>query len=148
MLILALELTNDTTLKWKANQEPDLAGYEQEPDLAGYKIVWRRTTAPLWQHRRKVGDVTRYTLPLSKDNYFFGVRSIDGKGTGARSVFQRRSSSARLSDSSPHLFGLQGHVDMTDAQVAECVDDRILDRRGRANRPRFANSLCPQGIQR
>lgn len=69
--IVATALTNDTTLRWKANTEPDLAGYE---------VVWRDTTAPLWQHSIAVGEQTSYTLPLSKDNYFFGVRSIDKEG--------------------------------------------------------------------
>ena len=35
------QLTNDTTLTWKANPEPDLAGYE---------VVWRESTDPLWTH--------------------------------------------------------------------------------------------------
>ncbi len=65
------ELTNSTTLQWKANTEPDLAGYE---------IVWRDTTAPLWQHAVSVGNVTRFTVPVSKDNVVFGVRAIDKDG--------------------------------------------------------------------
>ncbi len=65
------ELTNSTTLQWKANTEPDLAGYE---------IVWRDTTAPLWQHSVSVGNVTRFTVPVSKDNVVFGVRAIDKDG--------------------------------------------------------------------
>jgi hypothetical protein len=65
------ELTNSTTLQWKPNTEPDLAGYE---------IVWRDTTAPLWQHAVSVGNVTRFTLPISKDNVIFGVRAIDKDG--------------------------------------------------------------------
>ena len=39
--IIAASLTNDTTLKWAANKEPDLKGYE---------IVWRATTDPFWTH--------------------------------------------------------------------------------------------------
>jgi hypothetical protein len=65
------ELTNSTTLQWKANTEPDLAGYE---------IVWRDTTAPLWQRAVSVGNVTRFTVPISKDNVIFGVRAIDKDG--------------------------------------------------------------------
>jgi hypothetical protein len=38
------QLTNDTTLKWDANPEPDLAGYE---------IVWRDTTEPLLDARSR-----------------------------------------------------------------------------------------------
>ena len=43
------QLTNDTTLKWDANPEPDLAGYE---------VVWRESTDPLWTHSIPVGNVT------------------------------------------------------------------------------------------
>src|SRR5437763_6414599 len=45
------ELTNSTTLQWKPNLEPDVAGYD---------IVWRDTTAPLWQHTVSAGNVTRF----------------------------------------------------------------------------------------
>jgi hypothetical protein len=62
------ELTNSTTLDWKPNSEPDLAGYE---------ILWRDTTAPLWQHAVSAGNGTRFTVPVSKDNVLFGVRAID-----------------------------------------------------------------------
>jgi hypothetical protein len=66
------QLTNDTTLTWKASPEPDLAGYE---------IVWRESTAPLWEHTVPVGNVTSYTLKnLSKDNVQVGVRAVDGDG--------------------------------------------------------------------
>ena len=65
-------LTNDTELKWAANTEPDLAGYE---------IVWRETTSPVWTHARMVGSVTSHTIKgMSKDNYFFGVRAVDREG--------------------------------------------------------------------
>lgn len=72
------ELTNSTTLQWAANAEPDLAGYE---------IVWRETTAPLWQHVRAVGDVTRFTLPVSKDNFLFGVCAIDKDGNASPAAY-------------------------------------------------------------
>ena len=67
----ATKLTNDTTLTWDANPEPDLAGYE---------VVWRTTTASDWQHTKLVGNVTQVTLNLSKDDYFFGVRAFDESG--------------------------------------------------------------------
>ncbi|MEZ5308927.1 MAG: M20/M25/M40 family metallo-hydrolase [Pyrinomonadaceae bacterium] len=72
-------LTNDTDLKWEANTEADLAGYE---------IVWRRTTEPHWTDSKFVGNVTKYTMTaMSKDNYFFGVRSVDKDGNKSVVVY-------------------------------------------------------------
>ncbi|MFG0331526.1 MAG: M20/M25/M40 family metallo-hydrolase [Phycisphaerales bacterium] len=69
--IITAGLSNDTTLRWDAAPELDVAGYE---------VVWRETTSPVWTHSDDVGDATETTLPLSKDNYFFGVRSYDEAG--------------------------------------------------------------------
>lgn len=70
--LLTTRLTNDTDLKWDANKEPDLVGYE---------IVWRDTTSPVWTNARAVGNVTSFTVKgMSKDNYFFGVRAVDKQG--------------------------------------------------------------------
>jgi Peptidase family M28 len=67
-----LRLEGDTTLRWKANPEPD---------VAGYRIVWRETTAPFWQHAKDVGNVTRETVVgVSKDNFVFGVQAYDRDG--------------------------------------------------------------------
>jgi hypothetical protein len=65
------KLQNDTELVWQANAEPD---------LAGYRIVWRDTTAADWQGSQFVGKVTEFTVPLSKDNVYFGVQAIDNDG--------------------------------------------------------------------
>ena len=65
------QLTNDTTLRWAANPEPDVAGYE---------VVWRESTDALWTHAIDVGNVTEFTLPLSKDNIQVGVRAVDRGG--------------------------------------------------------------------
>ena len=64
-------LDNGTDLVWKANTEPD---------LAGYRIVWRDTTAPQWQGAAFVGNVTSYRVDLSKDNLLFGVQAVDKDG--------------------------------------------------------------------
>ena len=70
--ILSARLSHDTDLRWDANKEPDLAGYE---------IVWRDTASPVWTNSRAVGNVTAFTMKgMSKDNYFFGVRAIDKDG--------------------------------------------------------------------
>jgi len=45
-----------------------------------YEIVWRATDASMWQHAKNVGDVTEATLPVSNDDYIFGVRALDGAG--------------------------------------------------------------------
>jgi hypothetical protein len=47
---------------------------------SGYEILWRDTTSPEWEHAEKVGDVTRATLKLSKDNVIFAVRAVDAQG--------------------------------------------------------------------
>src|ERR1043165_5806719 len=65
-------LSADTPIRWEANKEPDLAGYE---------IVWRDTTEATWTHSQSVGNVLTFTMKgMSKDNFFFGVRAIDKDG--------------------------------------------------------------------
>lgn len=79
--IVATRLSHDTDLKWEANKEPDLAGYE---------IVWRDTTAPAWTNSKPVGNVTTFTMKgMSKDNYFFGVRAIDKEGNRSQVTYPR-----------------------------------------------------------
>ena len=65
------QLTNSTTLLWDALPDPALKGYE---------VVWRPTIAPFWTHIVPVGNVTRVTLDLSKDNVQVGVRAVDRDG--------------------------------------------------------------------
>ncbi|MFH8796809.1 M28 family metallopeptidase [Streptomyces sp. NPDC017941] len=67
-------LTNDTELVWERGPGSGVA----EP--AGYEVVWRETTATDWTEVVDVGDVTRHTLALSKDNVFFGVRAVGRSG--------------------------------------------------------------------
>jgi len=64
-------LDNGTQLVWRANSEPD---------LAGYRIVWRDTTAAEWQASKLVGNVTEARLDMSKDNVLFGVQAVDKDG--------------------------------------------------------------------
>jgi len=64
----------DTALKWSANTESDLAGYE---------VLYRPTTDPDWTSAVTipVGKVTTFTVTDTyKDDYFFGVRAIDSGG--------------------------------------------------------------------
>src|SRR3954451_13385996 len=64
-------LENDTTLTWQAAPGGLAKGYE---------VVWRATTAPTWENVQPVTQETKATLPMSKDNVFFGVRSVDAEG--------------------------------------------------------------------
>jgi hypothetical protein len=75
------QLENDTTLRWAANAEPD---------LAGYRIVWREPSSPVWQYMRDAGNEVRYTLKgVSKDNYVFGVQAVDSDGHASPAAFPR-----------------------------------------------------------
>ena len=74
-------LTNDTVLKWDANTDVDLYGYE---------LVWRDTTSAEWTNSVPVGNVLTYTAKgMSKDNYFFGIRSVDKDGNKSPVVYPR-----------------------------------------------------------
>ena len=66
---LTKELTADATLRW-----------DPQPDAAGFEVVWRLTTEPEWTHAKDVGPTTQARLPMSKDNFFFGVRAYDAQG--------------------------------------------------------------------
>jgi hypothetical protein len=79
--IVTARLTNDTELKWDANTDPDIAGYE---------IVWRDTTSPVWTNAMYVGNVTTWVVKgMSKDNFFFGVRAVDKDGNRSPVVYPR-----------------------------------------------------------
>lgn len=79
--IVTTRLTNDTELKWDANTDADLAGYE---------VVWRDTTAAEWTNSQFVANATTYIAKaMSKDNYFFGVRSVDKDGHRSPVVYPR-----------------------------------------------------------
>ena len=63
------QLENDSTLTWEAS-----------PGAVSYQVLWRDTASPEWEHVQTVGDVTRASLPFSKDNVIFAIRALDGKG--------------------------------------------------------------------
>jgi hypothetical protein len=69
--LLTKQLENDSTLTW----EPSPGGR-----AAGYEVLWRATTSPEWEHAEAVGNLTRTTLPRSKDNVIFAVRVVDKDG--------------------------------------------------------------------
>jgi hypothetical protein len=69
--LLTKDLENDSAFTWE-NSPGGLA--------TGYEILWRATTSPEWEHAENVGNVTRATLKLSKDNVIFAVRALDAQG--------------------------------------------------------------------
>ena len=78
--IIAVVLTNATTLTWDRGTEPGLAGYQ---------VLWRETTSPEWANVIDVGDVTTVTLDLAKDNVQFGLRAVDLAGRRSPVAFPR-----------------------------------------------------------
>ena len=85
--IVTAGLTNNTTLRWTAPAN----GVKP----AGYYILMRETYQPLWEKKIFVTG-TEVTLPYSKDNYFFGIQSVDAAGHESTAVFpgQARRASA------------------------------------------------------
>ena len=69
--LVTKELENDSTLTW----EPPPGGRS-----SAYEVLWRATTSAEWEHAQSVGNVTRTTLPISKDNVIFAVRAFDKEG--------------------------------------------------------------------
>jgi Zn-dependent M28 family amino/carboxypeptidase len=67
--LLTKQLENDSTLTW-----------EVSPGAAAYEVLWRATSSADWGHVQAAGNQTRITLPQSKDNVIFAVRSLDSLG--------------------------------------------------------------------
>jgi hypothetical protein len=67
--ILTSQLENDSTLEWEAS-----------PGASGYEVLWRATTSPYWEQAKAVGNTTRITLDVAKDNVIFAVRALDAQG--------------------------------------------------------------------
>jgi Zn-dependent M28 family amino/carboxypeptidase len=74
--LVTKHLGYDSTLRWKP-----AAG------ATGYEIVWRATDAPQWQYAQSAGNATTYTVQASKDDYIFGVRSVDANGLRSPAVY-------------------------------------------------------------
>ena len=77
--IVTSGLTNKTELKWEspAGEEP-----------LGYYVVMRETTSPIWEKKFFVTG-TKAVLNYSKDNYYFGVQSVDKEGHESLVVIPR-----------------------------------------------------------
>ena len=69
--LLIKDLENDSMLTWEASPGGIATAYE---------VVWRATTSPEWEHAQNVGNSTRATRKMSKDNVIFAVRAVDREG--------------------------------------------------------------------
>jgi hypothetical protein len=80
---LVAELSSDSLLRWSPGPS----------EVAGYEVVWRATTSPTWQYVKDVGrspqgaaanagvrGAVEMRLPVSKDDFVFGVRAYDPQG--------------------------------------------------------------------
>jgi hypothetical protein len=66
---LKADLSPTTTLSW-----------DQSPDASAYEVLWRPTDAADWQGTRMIEHAGTITLPLSKDDYLFAVRTVSASG--------------------------------------------------------------------
>ncbi|MGN6164780.1 MAG: M28 family metallopeptidase [Flavisolibacter sp.] len=69
-------LTNSTTLNWKA---------PKNGKSKGYYVLMRETTSPVWQ-KKIYTEQSSITLPYSKDNYFFAVQAVSETGNESLAV--------------------------------------------------------------
>lgn len=74
--LLTKHLGYDSTLHWTA-----------AADAVSYEIVWRGTDAAQWDQVKDVGNLTEATVPVSKDDYVLGVRSVDANGLRSPAVY-------------------------------------------------------------
>lgn len=71
--IVTRELGYQTELRWRRNDEPD---------LAGYYVRYRETTSPRWTHSVFTTDTT-ITLNVLKDDFLFAVQAVDKEGNAS-----------------------------------------------------------------
>ncbi len=74
--LVTAHLGYDSTLRW-----------QPAADVASYELVWRATDAAQWQYARNVGNVSQSTVPVSKDDFIVGVRSVDANGLRSPAVY-------------------------------------------------------------
>jgi Peptidase family M28 len=70
------KLGYDSTLRWKP-----------AADAASYEVLWRSTDSPQWLAAKNVGNALEATVPISKDDYILGVRSVDANGLRSPAVY-------------------------------------------------------------
>lgn len=78
LVIDTSNLTNNSTLTWNVDSNPNIAGYE---------VVWRATNLPEWSNVISVGKVNTATVNLSKDNVQMGVRAVGANGFKSPAAF-------------------------------------------------------------
>ena len=74
--IEAATLTNTSSIRWKA---------PKSGKVKGYYVLIRETTSAFWQ-KKIFTTQTEYTLPYSKDNYFFAIQSVSDDGNESLAV--------------------------------------------------------------
>lgn len=70
------KLTNTSSIVWKA---------PKSGKVKGYYVLIRETTSAFWQKKIFTTQL-EYTLPYSKDNYFFAVQSVGEDGNESLAV--------------------------------------------------------------
>lgn len=68
--ILTRRLTNYSNIRWKT---------PPTGKVKGYYVLIRETSSPVWEKKIFTAS-TELDLPYSKDNYFFGVQSVNEEG--------------------------------------------------------------------
>lgn len=68
--ILTRRLTNYSNIRWKA---------PATGKVKGYYVLIRETSSPVWEKKIFTAG-TELDIPYSKDNYFFGVQSVNEEG--------------------------------------------------------------------
>jgi hypothetical protein len=84
---------NFSILTWKAP-----AG---APAGTTYEVVWRPTAAPTWTNVQSAGPALTLKLDISKDDYVFGVRSVDAAGHRSPAVVPMPLGRQTMSPSTP-----------------------------------------------
>jgi hypothetical protein len=71
------DLTNSTTLKWDS---------PEDDKVKGYYVLIRETTSAQWE-KEFYTEENELTIPYSKDNFLFGVQSVNADGNRSVPVF-------------------------------------------------------------
>ena len=84
---------NFSIITWKAP-----AG---APAGTTYEVVWRPTDASTWTNVQSAGSALTLKLPISKDSFIFGVRSVDPAGHRSPAVVPMPTGRQTMSPSTP-----------------------------------------------